>query len=244
MLRYGVLCFAAVLVGVGCTALLDTASLSEGSGGGNSSGWAGGGTGGTAGSAATAGTGGGAGRAGSSGNGGNGGSVAAGAAGTPDCVPSTELCDGVDNDCDPATPDVCPAHCTAHLLDGRSYMSCAESRTFNSAEMFCQVQDMHLVKINDVKENAAMLDLTQGLSQRAWIGASETAPGVFTWLDGQVILSNGTPDGTVYQNFGNGQPATLSGPACLEFYSSSGTQQGQWVDALCTTTANFVCERY
>jgi hypothetical protein len=257
---------------VGCTALLDTDSLSNGhgasgvggGGGANGGADAAAGAGGSAGSlpaaagsnaqggSAGSGDGGNAGNAASGGNAdiGGGGSTgmagaSAGAGGGPCIKSGKEVCDGVDNDCNPATPD-CPTGCTPFTVNSVSYMACDKLASWDSAELACIGQSMLLAQISSTAENEAITTKLQALklSAQVWIGG-ESDPNndnTFKWVSGVVIYKDGKAVANVYQNFASDQPASLSGPSRLQISTSNDASAGTWSNALPTVSQAFVCQ--
>ncbi len=170
----------------------------------------------------------------------------AGAAGAPRCVVTSgaDYCDGIDNDCNPATKEVCPAGCVSHVFQGHGYMACTGDPTFTAAEALCVKQHMHLVEINDAAENAFVLSIMKPLGQFVWMGGTDAwKPHVFRWPDTNLIWSTGPVPG-VYTNFGSGEPANLTVTACLQFTNVTAPPAGSWTDTPCTEKQPYVCERY
>jgi hypothetical protein len=220
-----VLCGCAVSwLASGCTVLLDTPSLT-GSGEGGSTGVT---SGGSASGGAAAGTNAGAGSGG--------------------CVPATdptEYCDGIDNDCDSTTPDVCPSHCKGTVEGGVSYMTCGDVHSWDDAEARCVLQNMHLVKIENATQNAFVLSLAAPLGEWIWIGASDEASnGTFAWTDGAPIIRNGTASAGSYQNFYVGQPTTRATSSCLQITGGPEEPAGDWSSTGCHDTDPYVCSRH
>ena len=172
-----------------------------------------------------------------------GGSDAGAAGAATECVPSnnpTEVCNGIDDDCDPATPDGCPDHCTGATYDGATYMVCSDSHSWDVAETRCVGQGMHLAEIDGPMENAFVLSLVKTLRTSAWIGASDEAKSrTFAWIGGTTVYENGTEVKGVYQNFDTGEPANMPGPNCLQMANEPA---GGWLDAVCTSSAPYVCK--
>ena len=185
----------------------------------------------------------GAGAAGAGASGAGGG----GAGGAAGCTPTgtVEYCDAVDNDCNPATQDVCPASCVGYLFAGESYMVCGGDPTYAAAEALCEAQKMRLVKIDNAAENKFVLTLITPATLYAWIGGTDSAKAkTFKWPDGTTLWTGGAAVAGVYTNFGSGEPDTLSVPACLQMTRGPAPPAGEWTDTPCTEKQPFVCERY
>jgi hypothetical protein len=250
----------ALLGAQGCSVLLDTKSLTDGD---TATGAVGDLPGGSAAGGATSVTplggspSGGAATAGSLGSGAAGGgmagaSVTAAGAGAVGGDPSgggtttcssdaVELCDGLDNDCDPATPDNCPHNCLGVAHGNGSYMVCNLEVGFAEAEVVCEDFQMRLVKIDDVSENSFVRSLAKVSSPYVWIGASDPGGnGVYEWVDGTVMYDNGSAVRGVYENFLSGQPQQLTKKACAQMEVRS----GGWSNTPCSDTQQFVCESY
>lgn len=244
-----VLSCAALLAAVGCSSLLDTSELGPGGNGGDAgaSGDAGGSSAGapSAGGGAAAGeSSAGAPSAGAS-SAGAASTAGAPAAGGPNgCVPTDkkEVCDGLDNDCDAATPDVCPSGCSGFAVDGVGHMACSKSVSFGQAQLACFNQGMLVVCPNTQAENAEVLAHAAGLGSFVWLGAQdEQSNHSLQWPDGTVVATNGVPTAGVYNDFAVGEPVVLGGPNCLRM-ATRGADAGSWSSVACSTPAAFVCE--
>ncbi len=171
----------------------------------------------------------------------------AGAAGAPPCIVTSgaDYCDGIDNDCNPATHDVCPAGCMSYVFQGHGYMACTGDPTYTAAEALCVKQHMHLVKIESAAENAFLLTIMKPLGSFVWMGGTDIWKAhTFRWPDTDLIVSDGVVPAGVYTNFGNGEPASLSNTACLQLTDVSAPPPGSWTDTPCTEKQPFICERY
>ena len=219
------LCCGALLVAPACTLLIDRDSLTNGRATGGTGGGGGAVAGGSAGSTSIAG-------------GTPGGS-------TNDCTPTDADidCDGLDQQCAPALQEAsCPTACTGTTRDGISYMACTVSSSFDQAEARCQMQRMHLVKIDSSAENNFVIQLAQTLGSYVWTGGSNRlVDAAFAWPDGSAFFRDGTPVEGVYQNFGTGQPVADAARGCVQIHSDS---PGAWSNTRCSDTLQFVCERY
>jgi hypothetical protein len=173
--------------------------------------------------------------------GGLGGATEAGAGGATNACPdaAVERCDGLDNDCDPSTDDVCPKGCVGTARLGVGYMQCGSIVTFANAEEACQAQGMHLVKIDSAAENELVLELTKDVGPYVWIGAKSEQTGVFDWLDGSPLYDDGNVAG-VYESFGPDEPGITATRRCLQLEQPS----GRWSSTACTDTQELVCETY
>ena len=164
-------------------------------------------------------------------------------AGTGGCQPSVadEVCDGLNEVCEPDPDDAgCPGGCEGSFVDGASYMSCLAAKDFDEAELACQEQGMHLVKIDSEQENATVLSLA--LDDYVWIGGSNRDDAsVYTWLDGTVFYDSGAPVGAVYQNFGDSGPSSDAELRCVQLREQVA---GTWSMWRCSGMQSFVCERY
>jgi Lectin C-type domain len=213
--RLALLGCLAVLASSGCSLLLDGDALTRGDDNARSAG-------GTAGhsSAGTAGQG--------------AGECTAGA---------RDTCDGRGSDCKPSLDEPsCPAGCDGIVLNGTSYMACAEGATFNEAELLCQAQSMHVIRIDDGAENNVTVELAQNLGSYIWIGASSLAEvGSYAWLDGTVFFRDGAAVDGVYQNFDTDQPVEGAGRNCVQLHNSA---DGPWSSAPCSDVKPYVCERF
>lgn len=150
-----------------------------------------------------------------------------------------ETCDGLDNDCDPATPDGCAQDCRALPRrpppnDTVAYIHCTTASTWPSARFSCQSWGFHLVYIEtdpeqvyveaQLNNNASWLGATDELVDRQWV-----------WGNGVMFSMNGVT--LTYARWNLGQPNNTGGEDCLAMQNSG------WHDLDCTWTLGFVCER-
>ena len=165
--------------------------------------------------------------------------------GATECEVTTAdvYCDGLDAQCNPTLKEAaCPDGCSGSTLNGASYMACTTSSSFDQAEVRCQAQRMHLVKIDSAAENNYALQLAQGLGSYVWVGGSNRADvSTYAWPDGSAFYRNGAPVAGVYQNFGPDQPTADATKSCLQIH---GDASGFWLNAHCSDAEQFICERY
>ncbi len=218
---FPVICSGALWLASGCTLFIDRDSLTNGRDG----------------AAGASAGGGGAGMGGQSGAAGSGGSL--------ECaLTDADIdCDGLDQNCAPALSETtCPSGCTGTTQGGTSYMACSVSRTFDQAEALCQMQRMHLVKVDSSAENNLIVQLAQTLGSYVWVGGSNRlVDSAFAWPDGAAFYRDGAPLEGVYQNFAAGQPVSDVSRGCVQIHSDS---TGTWSNTRCSDTLQFVCERY
>jgi hypothetical protein len=160
-----------------------------------------------------------------------------------------EICDGLDNDCNGATIEVCPTGCMAirrpppdHLL--HAYLVCNGVATWASARATCASAMFKLVQIDDAAENAFVYNLAVGTFGNVDIhigGTDSVVEGTWVW-DGSVPfwqgLSGGMPIGNRYANWEPGEPNSSGTEDCAEMRSG-----GRWNDDDCGAAQRFICRR-
>jgi hypothetical protein len=125
----------------------------------------------------------------------------------PECIPDTEVCDGLDNDCDEQADEAatCPQPCDGFAIEDRSYMFCAENVTRPVALNRCAAEGMRLAWLETpeeseaVRENilAADVNFPAGnptlLTQ---IGATDSGDeGEWFWVGSTVLGNDVAPNG-------------------------------------------------
>jgi hypothetical protein len=215
------------------------------SGGGSStSGGAGdgGGTPSTGGKSASGGStssGGSSGKGGSSGSGGSGGSGG--------CTPtngSVEICDGLDNDCSNGADDgvTCPTGCTGVAFGGNGYQFCQAEIAWQTARTNCEMQGMHLVKVDSDAENTFIGTTMFGTASAfVWLGGDDlTTSDSWLWHDGSLFWtgpSSGSAPSGVYTNWFPSYPSAGGNTRCLEMRDDY-----SWNDKQCSQSKRYVCE--
>lgn len=160
-----------------------------------------------------------------------------------------ELCDGLDNDCDAATVEVCANSCSPQDRgEGRIYLFCAQTRSFSVAKTACQAEGMHLLQIEDQDEQtwmSAQRSTAFGGLPRVWTGGNDgTAEGVWVWHDDQNFWNGGAGGAVADGQFAlwrGGEPN--NGDGGEDCATIDNDLPGRWDDRSCVDSYRFVCER-
>lgn len=176
-----------------------------------------------------------------------------GAAGTTSepCVPTTERCNGHDDDCDESIDeDACLSNCSGFVLASdpeHGYMFCNGARRTNwdNAKKACEDQDMRLAWLTSGAENTAVAQRLDNLGSDAEVlfGATDQgAEGDWIWAGGQQFWDgdeDGDPVGGLYNNWTAGTPNNSNNEDCALLMTAT----GKWGDRTCTATYPYVCEQ-
>jgi hypothetical protein len=159
-----------------------------------------------------------------------------------------ELCDTLDNDCNPATAEVCPAGCMPIRRpppdDTKVYLFCLNPASWNGAQAVCVSAMSALVQIDDDAENAFVRATANQLlgANDVHIGASDLAvEGAWLWQSGTQFWSGGpggAPTMGRYANWRGGEPNNDSNEDCGEMKPDA-----TWNDGNCGDGQRFVCRR-
>lgn len=162
----------------------------------------------------------------------------------------TDVCDGIDNDCDEGTVEVCPNQCTpATNPAGDVYLFCDQNTNHATATTVCADQEMALARIDDTAENTWVSDQRGALlgDNNVWLGGDDiAAEGVWLWSDGTQFWqggSGGAVVGELFSNWDGGEPNNGGGNEDCVIMKNGGSRY-QWDDKPCGNSVEFVCERY
>ena len=161
-----------------------------------------------------------------------------------------EVCDGVDNDCNSQTFEMCPANCQPAKRpppdNGPTYLLCNSNANWPTARATCaSVMGFHLIQIDDAGENAWVRTAatTAFGAVDIHIGASDgVAEGVWRWDGSDEQFWQGGSGGMAvnarFAAWANGEPNDDGTEDCAEQRPN-----GQWNDGSCGNGQRFVCER-
>lgn len=166
------------------------------------------------------------------------------------CVPTAEVCDGLDNNCENGTADeMCPSECKGLAIAGRGYMFCgARELTWLESQKFCVDHGMSLLKLETADENTQVLAAAAGLPnggiEWAWLGATDIAnEGSWVWEGGVHFWqgeANGMPVDGRFSAWMESQPNNSNGEEhCARAFPAT----ANWTDGDCgVTSAGLICE--
>jgi len=162
-----------------------------------------------------------------------------------------EVCDGIDNDCNPATVETCNGQCVPGRRlppdDAHTYLLCGTNETWPMVRRRCTDEGFDLVVIDDGIENAWLRTAMDGAvgNMDVWLGGTDqTNEGAWETVTGSLFwqgLSNGSSVNGRYTNWQAMEPNNGGGTEedCLLMLLD-----GTWNDASCEPTMRpFACER-
>jgi hypothetical protein len=161
-----------------------------------------------------------------------------------------EVCDGVDNDCNAATAEMCPADCTLARRpppdDARHvYLLCNIAANWTTAQLFCAGAMYKLAQIESAAENAFLRSAATAAygTISFHIGATDSAiEGSWVWDAGEPFwqgADNGAPVGGRYANWNTNEPN--NGNSINDCARMKG--DGTWEAVNCDNNHRFACRR-
>ena len=154
-------------------------------------------------------------------------------------VSASEVCDGVDNDCDTTVDEATATNtscngCTLFAVNGRSYALCPVGASWDGGRTQCAAFSGDLLRLDDEAESSAVVQLAEPASAEVggwFIGLSDSAArGAFAWVDG---------GGLDFASWLAGEPNDGGGDEdCVEMELGG----GGWNDVPCAGPRAFICE--
>jgi len=165
---------------------------------------------------------------------------------------AAEVCDGLDNDCNAASMETCPASCQPMKRPppdtASTYLFCNSDASWQNAQATCAaVSGFRLVQLNDAAENSwvrSQATTIFGTTAQIHIGANDTMTEGFWRWDGnnnhfwQGQATGGMAIMGAFTSWSAGEPNDSGNEDCGEIRGD-----GLWNDSDCIDGQRFVCER-
>jgi hypothetical protein len=186
-----------------------------------------------------------------------------GSGGRPACVPTTERCNGWDDDCDDVIDEeACNSTsggtfgCSGFVIGEKSthgYMFCnGQTREYDRAQSSCQAQGMRLTWLESKAENDAVWTKVNAIQSvtEVWIGATDrTTEGTWYWdgPGGMQFWDGGASGSAVNGAFvawaadtpNNSEGTSPDGEDCAVLLMTTGAT---WGDRTCSIKYAYLCE--
>ena len=171
------------------------------------------------------------------------------------CTPTTERCNGHDDDCDELVDELAcnsmmngTTGCSGFVLPGdpnHGYMLCTGTKDYAHAQAACAAQNMRLAWLETAAENSAVAKTVAALSKDAEVsfGATDIAKeGEWFWDAGAQFWSGdqtGAPVGGLFNAWLDGTPNNENNDEdCAVLMSATAT----WGDRPCSAKYAYLCE--
>ena len=149
-------------------------------------------------------------------------------------MPSTEVCNGVDDDCNGAVDELAICSCKVAMFGGNEYRFCANTLNYANASAACQAAGYHLVSIGSAAEDSFVHSNAVAVANvKWWIGLNDIAvEGTFVWTDGTPLI---------YTNWEPGEPNNAGNEDCGQINRFN--PKNTWNDEPCNQALPYVCEK-
>jgi hypothetical protein len=146
---------------------------------------------------------------------------------------ASEVCDGLDNDCDGTADSTSACGCYVEYYGSKTYLFCTSSQSWDSASSTCQNLGYHLITIGDGSENSWADSTADSYSTSKWhIGFTDQwSEGNWQWADGSSVT---------YTNWHSGEPNGGTSESCAQINRFHPTTT--WNDEPCGQGLYFICE--
>ena len=176
-------------------------------------------------------------------------------AGGAACVPSTERCNGHDDDCDDVIDELAcnsmmsgTVGCSGFVLPNdpiHGYMLCIGAKDYTHAREACAAQTMRLAWLETTAENSEVSKKVAALSKDAEVsfGANDIDnEGHWVWDGGGLQFWNGDENGQpvagLFNAWTDGTPNDENGEDCAVLMSATAS----WGDRSCSAKYAYLCE--
>ena len=181
--------------------------------------------------------------------------IAEGGAGGAACVPSTERCNGHDDDCDELIDELAcnsamssTVDCSGFVLPdapAHGYMLCTGTMDYAHAQEACAAQNMRLAWLETSAENSAVSKKVAALSNDAEVsfGATDSSKeGKWFWDGGRQFWDgdeNGQPVAGTFNAWTSGTPNDENNDEDCAVLMSA---MAAWGDRSCSAKYPYLCE--